>query len=80
MLLEQTKLNPNIMVTSDASSNWGCGAYSETCLTTALVKKYTMISKKDSQPPSSCDICKKAGERSYARAFRMLDLCWVWSH
>ena len=27
MLLEQRKLDPDIVVTSDASGNWGCGAY-----------------------------------------------------
>ena len=27
MLLEHRKLNPDVVVTSDASGNWGCGAY-----------------------------------------------------
>jgi hypothetical protein len=31
MLLEQKKINPDVVVTSDALGNWGCGAY---CTTT----------------------------------------------
>ena len=27
MLLEQRRLNPDVVITSDASGNWGCGAY-----------------------------------------------------
>ena len=27
MLLERRKLNPNVVITPDASGNWGCGAY-----------------------------------------------------
>ena len=27
MLLERGKLNPDVVITSDASGSWGCGAY-----------------------------------------------------